>query len=237
MKGLFKQQRESGFTLVELMIVVAIIGLLSAVAIPNFKKYQARAKISEAKLQLASIYTAEAAFFSDYNMYAACLRYMGFDPDPERFNRYYAVGFFQGGSARNAQAQNAAQASGLNNASCPQAGTATNGTGTAVNNGTGDSTVAAATYFLAYKGVGSAMVDTIAEAQGNPAGAAGVCTRAGLAAATPTGNCVGTQADINTQVFVAAAVGFISASHVTPVTASSLTIDSTKNVRTVVNGY
>lgn len=81
------------------------------------------------------------------------------------------------------------------------------------------------------------MVDTIAEAQGNPAGAAGVCTRAGLAAATPTGNCVGTQADINTQVFVAAAVGFISASHVTPVTASSLTIDSTKNVRTVVNGY
>ena len=44
--------RQSGFTLVELMVVVAIIGLLSAVAIPNFKKYQAKSKISEAKLQL-----------------------------------------------------------------------------------------------------------------------------------------------------------------------------------------
>lgn len=236
MKSLFKQQRESGFTLVELMIVVAIIGLLSAVAIPNFKKYQARAKISEAKLQLASIYTAEAAFFSDYNMYAACLRYMGFDPDPERHNRYYAVGFFRGGSARNATAQNAALASGLNDASCPSAGTATNGTGGAAM-GSADGTAAAATYFLAYKGVGSSAVNAIATAQGNAAGAAGTCTRAGISAAAPTGNCVGTQADQNTQVFVASAVGYISASHVTPATASSLTIDSTKNVRTVVTGY
>src|SRR6187402_2451974 len=82
-----------GFTLVELMVVVAIIGLLSAVAVPNFKKYQAKAKISEAKLQLSALYTAESSFFSDYNMYAHCLTYMGFDPGPEWANRYYAIGF------------------------------------------------------------------------------------------------------------------------------------------------
>jgi type IV pilus assembly protein PilA len=52
-------KHQKGFTLVELMVVVAIIGLLSAVAVPNFKKYQAKAKISEAKLQLSALYTAQ----------------------------------------------------------------------------------------------------------------------------------------------------------------------------------
>ena len=52
MKNLFfPESKEKGFTLVELMVVVAIIGLLSAVAIPNFQKYQARSKTSEAKTE------------------------------------------------------------------------------------------------------------------------------------------------------------------------------------------
>jgi type IV pilus assembly protein PilA len=86
-------KRPDGFTLVELMVVVAIIGLLSAVAIPNFQKYQARAKTSEAKLQLSAVYTAEVSFFSDYNIYHSCLNYMGYDPSNERANRYYTTGF------------------------------------------------------------------------------------------------------------------------------------------------
>lgn len=85
-------KRQDGFTLVELMVVVAIIGLLSAVAIPNFKKYQAKAKVSEAKLQLAAAYTAEQAFFGDYSVYASCLKYMGYDPG-DASARYYGIGF------------------------------------------------------------------------------------------------------------------------------------------------
>jgi type IV pilus assembly protein PilA len=86
-------ERESGFTLVEMMIVVAIIGLLSSVAIPNFQKFQARSKSSEAKLQLAAVYTSEAFFFSQFGIYHTCLGYMGYDPEEEKPSRYFSVGF------------------------------------------------------------------------------------------------------------------------------------------------
>lgn len=88
--------KEKGFTLVELMVVVAIIGILSAVAIPNFKKYQAKSKTTEAKMQLASIYSYELTAASDYDTFASCLGDLGYDPAPKG---YYVVGFngqFQG---------------------------------------------------------------------------------------------------------------------------------------------
>lgn len=86
-------KKEDGFTLVELMVVVAIIGVLSAVAIPNFKKYQAKAKTSEAKLQLSSIYSAETAFMADADTYETCLDDMGYNPSGEIDSRYYVTGF------------------------------------------------------------------------------------------------------------------------------------------------
>ena len=89
-------KKEEGFTLVELMIVVAIIGVLSAVAVPNFKKYQAKAKTSEAKVQLAAAYTAEQSFYGDFNTYHICLGYMGYNPTAEAAARYYTIGFDDG---------------------------------------------------------------------------------------------------------------------------------------------
>ena len=86
-------KNQDGFTLVELMVVVAIIGVLSAIAVPNFKKYQAKSKTSEAKLQLSALYTAEQSFFSDYDSYGTCLQFMGFNPTNEQAQRYYAIGF------------------------------------------------------------------------------------------------------------------------------------------------
>lgn len=88
MKNVIKNQQ--GFTLVELMVVVAIIGILSTVAVPQFKKYQGKAKTSEAKVQLASIYTVEMGAMTDYDGYATCLTDLGYDP---QLKGYYAVGF------------------------------------------------------------------------------------------------------------------------------------------------
>jgi prepilin-type N-terminal cleavage/methylation domain-containing protein len=58
-----------GFTLVELMITVAIVGILMMVAIPNFLRMREKAKISEAKANLGAIRVTEHAFYSEYNHY------------------------------------------------------------------------------------------------------------------------------------------------------------------------
>jgi type IV pilus assembly protein PilA len=80
-----------GFTLVELMIVVAIIGILSAVAIPNYQKYQAKARQSEAKIGLAALYTAEKSYAVESNTYSGCINDIGFSTQGTQ--KFYAIGF------------------------------------------------------------------------------------------------------------------------------------------------
>ena len=214
MKTFFRSlKRQDGFTLVELMVVVAIIGLLSAVAIPNFRKYQAKAKMSEAKLQLSSVYTAETAFFSDFNIYHNCLAYMGYNPQREVMNRYYAVGFALT-AAINATAYAAAQNSGLLSTSCPIG----NGTNAATTNTPNAAIADATSWYQAGKGVGSQIATTTAY--------------------LPTQMVLGAQDTQATMTFTAGAGGVIDGDNTTAGTnTSALTINEQKVMSVIRNGF
>jgi len=64
-------KRTGGFTLIELMIVVAIIGILAAIAIPNFLRFQLRSRSTEGRINIAAIRTAEESYKAEFNSYVA----------------------------------------------------------------------------------------------------------------------------------------------------------------------
>ncbi|WP_316963671.1 type IV pilin protein [Bdellovibrio bacteriovorus] len=85
-----KRKSQSGFSLVELMVVVAIIGILASIAIPSINKYMAKARQAEAKTNLSSLYTAEKAFVAEFNAYTGGFQVVGYNPEGQlRYN----VGF------------------------------------------------------------------------------------------------------------------------------------------------
>lgn len=90
-----KNNSQEGFTLIELMIAVAIIGILVTLATGGFLSYQARAKQAEAKINLGSIGELATSYRAEYNTYITNWTGIGWQPIGRTRYRYW----YNGGAA------------------------------------------------------------------------------------------------------------------------------------------
>jgi prepilin-type N-terminal cleavage/methylation domain-containing protein len=70
-----------GFTILEVLLVGAIVGILSSIAIPSIRSYEIRARRAEAKVMLGHMYLAEKMFSAEFLTYSSRLDAIGFAPD------------------------------------------------------------------------------------------------------------------------------------------------------------
>lgn len=122
------KQNEKGFTLIELMIVVAILGILAAIAIPNFMRFQAKSRQAETKTNLGAIGTSAESWRAEQGTYAVtAIGNLGWAPQGTvRYSYWYQVGvasidFPLGGATYSGAGQDLSASTGCNRSTAPAA--------------------------------------------------------------------------------------------------------------------
>src|SRR5450432_1505432 len=72
-----RARRQRGFSLIELLIVIAIILVIAAIAVPNYNKYQMAGRETAVITELSVIYGAQTLYYSNFGKYAANLGELG----------------------------------------------------------------------------------------------------------------------------------------------------------------
>ena len=93
--------KNSGFSIIELMIVVAIIAFLATISVPKYFNYFAKARQAEVAVNLASLHTAQQAYYAQHGTYSNVLwgengigwRPEGYKGGGKQENFYYTYGF------------------------------------------------------------------------------------------------------------------------------------------------
>jgi type IV pilus assembly protein PilA len=131
---------QAGFTLIELMVVVAIIGVLATIAVPQYQRFRARARQSEARTSLAGLHSAQQAYAATQMTFTSCLTATGFVLEGN--NRFYQVGFTSANTTGNNCGPNGGAACNLafpegqpTGVACATSVTTTGGVATAAGNG------------------------------------------------------------------------------------------------------
>lgn len=85
--------RKKGFTLLELIIVIIVIGILASIALPRYIRVSERARTSEAKSMLSAIRESQIRYYAQYGVYTNDMNLLDFEAGPQR---YYTYGAGQG---------------------------------------------------------------------------------------------------------------------------------------------
>ena len=104
LKVMEMRRPQDGFTLIELMIVVAIIGILAIIAAGEFLSYQAKSKQTEAKINLGAIAKMAEAYRAEHDTYVANVADLGWKPVMVTRYRYWYSGSFSSNTPSNTDA-------------------------------------------------------------------------------------------------------------------------------------
>jgi prepilin-type N-terminal cleavage/methylation domain-containing protein len=108
-----RKNRKKGFTLIELMTVVIIVGILAAIAVPLYRGQFKRAMAAEGAALVGSVRTAERVYYSEHGKYTDDKTKLGIDTTGNKYFKEYTVELTGGGTGFRASTTGTGEAEGI----------------------------------------------------------------------------------------------------------------------------